>query len=81
MNNLLSNALKFTETGSVTVRYQLIEAKDHLSLKVSVADTGIGITPKAMSSLFDSFTQADASTTREFGGTGLDLLSQSNFAN
>lgn len=73
MNNLLSNALKFTETGSVTVRYQLIEAKDHLSLRVSVADTGIGITQKSMSTLFDSFTQADASTTREFGGTGLGL--------
>ena len=73
INNLLSNALKFTDSGSVTVRYQVTTAKSDLNLTLSVTDTGIGIAPSVMPRLFDSFTQVDASTTREFGGTGLGL--------
>jgi len=67
--NLLSNAVKFTEKGRIdlTVAYR----RDELSLRV--ADTGIGIPVQHMSSLFEKFTQGDASTTRRFGGTGLGL--------
>ncbi len=72
--NLTSNALKFTNEGSVTVRI----ACEHLSdadarLRIDVVDTGIGIAPEALGRIFDKFTQADSSTTRRFGGTGLGL--------
>jgi CheY-like chemotaxis protein/two-component sensor histidine kinase len=67
--NLLSNALKFTERGSVTVHI----VEDGL-LKVTVTDTGIGIPPEAKSRLFQSFSQAELSTTRRYGGTGLGLV-------
>ncbi len=73
ITNLLSNAIKFTEQGSVTVRYEVTRKQEHLSLKFSVTDTGVGISRPAQQHLFDSFTQADSSTTREFGGTGLGL--------
>jgi signal transduction histidine kinase/DNA-binding response OmpR family regulator len=72
--NLLSNAVKFSEGGSVTIRLGLeSEEDDRVMLRLSVADTGIGMTPEQQASLFQSFTQADSSTTRRFGGTGLGL--------
>ncbi len=68
--NLLSNAIKFTENGSITLVARITpDAK----LTCSVIDTGIGINEAAQSQLFDAFTQADSSTTREYGGTGLGL--------
>jgi signal transduction histidine kinase/DNA-binding response OmpR family regulator len=72
--NLLSNAIKFTDKGSVTViaGYSLI-ADDFVKIKISVNDTGIGISPEQQSIIFEEFTQADPSTTRKYGGTGLGL--------
>ena len=72
--NLLGNAVKFTETGSVRVEIRRGRRGDGTSLlRIAVHDTGIGIEPKTLSSLFRPFTQADSSTTRRFGGTGLGL--------
>ncbi|MBF0283909.1 MAG: PAS domain-containing protein [Magnetococcales bacterium] len=70
--NLVSNAVKFTEQGSVTVRVGLDEAAP-TTLRVRVEDTGIGIGPEHLETIFDRFTQADASVTRRYGGTGLGL--------
>jgi len=72
--NLLSNALKFTDFGSViiTLVAKTITA-DKLTIKFTVTDTGIGIYPEALNNLFQSFYQVDASTTRKYGGTGLGL--------
>ena len=69
--NLISNALKFTEKGGVTISCK--QSRNHNMLYVSVTDTGIGISPAALSYIFDTFRQADGSTTRRFGGTGLGL--------
>lgn len=69
ISNLLANALKFTEAGSVVAR---IDADGDL-LKVSVTDSGMGVAPERAPQLFEKFVQADASTTRRFGGTGLGL--------
>jgi two-component system sensor histidine kinase RpfC len=70
--NLAGNAVKFTERGSVTVHVSMQEETDaSVRLKFSVRDTGVGIPPEAQQRIFDSFTQADQSTTRRFGGTGL----------
>jgi two-component system, sensor histidine kinase RpfC len=70
--NLAGNAVKFTERGSVTVHVSLQDETDTgVRLKFSVRDTGVGIPPEAQQRIFDSFTQADQSTTRRFGGTGL----------
>ncbi|MFN4838959.1 MAG: PAS domain S-box protein [Phycisphaerales bacterium] len=72
--NLVSNAIKFTQTGGVTVRVSIAEPQSPAPrLLVSVQDTGIGMTPKQVAGLFNAFQQADASTTRRFGGTGLGL--------
>jgi signal transduction histidine kinase len=73
LNNLLSNAIKFTESGTIIVKYSLITLDDHLRLSVVVSDTGIGVSDAMLPYLFDSFSQADSSTTRKFGGTGLGL--------
>jgi GAF domain-containing protein/CheY-like chemotaxis protein len=74
MLNLLSNAVKFTETGEVvlTVNSKPIST-DRVELTFSVRDTGIGLSAEVMSRLFQSFSQADSSTTRKYGGTGLGL--------
>src|SRR5207253_6727136 len=70
--NLAGNAVKFTERGSVTVHVSAqSEAESSVRLKFSIRDTGIGIPPEAHARIFDSFAQADQSTTRRFGGTGL----------
>ncbi|MDA3962026.1 MAG: ATP-binding protein [Planctomycetota bacterium] len=72
--NLTHNAVKFTERGSVRVSLEVVERRGHrLALAISVRDTGIGIPPDIQSSLFQPFMQADGSTTRRFGGTGLGL--------
>jgi signal transduction histidine kinase/BarA-like signal transduction histidine kinase len=72
--NLLSNAVKFTEEGEVIVRVAKVsETESSVMIKLSVQDTGVGIAPKALGVIFDAFTQADGSTTRKFGGSGLGL--------
>ena len=72
--NYASNAVKFTDEGSVVIRVRLAE-EDELSvlLRFEVEDTGIGLTPDQIERLFQSFSQADTSTTRKYGGTGLGL--------
>jgi PAS domain S-box-containing protein len=72
--NLAGNAIKFTTEGHVLVRFvELARTQDQVSLRISVSDTGIGISPAQLERIFDGFTQAEASTTRRFGGTGLGL--------
>lgn len=71
VRNMASNALKFTEQGGVTIRCSQLERYD--MLRISVVDTGIGISPAVLDSIFEAFRQADGSTTRRFGGTGLGL--------
>ncbi|WP_374325623.1 response regulator [Azonexus sp.] len=72
--NYASNAIKFTEKGSVALRADLIDQGDHsVLLRFAVSDSGIGIPVEAQSRLFSAFEQADTSTTRRFGGTGLGL--------
>ena len=72
--NLTSNAIKFTERGEVMVLAEVEEdAAEHVVLRFTVSDTGIGLTEEQIGKLFQSFTQADSTTTRKFGGTGLGL--------
>jgi two-component system, sensor histidine kinase len=71
--NLVSNALKFTKTGSVQILTELLPEETEPMLKVQVIDTGIGIPAEKLQTIFDPFVQADSSVTREFGGTGLGL--------
>jgi PAS domain S-box-containing protein len=72
--NLLSNAVKFTPSGSVALTVRQLACNDRLVLlRLEVMDTGIGITPEQQARIFDPFTQADSSTTRRFGGSGLGL--------
>jgi signal transduction histidine kinase len=72
--NLLSNAVKFTETGSVTLKAHVNHLTDSgAEICFAVTDTGIGIPPEKLFLIFDSFTQADAETTRKYGGSGLGL--------
>jgi two-component system, sensor histidine kinase and response regulator len=72
--NLIGNALKFTSTGEIALKVQLDLIEDTTStLHFIVSDTGIGIAADKLQSIFNSFSQADTSTTREFGGTGLGL--------
>lgn len=74
VTNLVSNAVKFTEKGEVVVRAEQVRRVDNrIKLKISVRDTGIGLSKEAEARLFQAFTQADNSTTRKFGGTGLGL--------
>ena len=74
VTNLLSNAIKFTSEGEISLEVKMLEQKDRTALlKFTVKDTGIGIKPEKLRNLFQPFTQADSSTTRKYGGTGLGL--------
>jgi CheY-like chemotaxis protein len=75
LTNLIGNAIKFTDRGSVTVKTELVPAVDAQTvlLRISIIDTGIGFDPERTEALFSPFTQADGSVTRSFGGTGLGL--------
>lgn len=74
--NLLSNAAKFTHEGSITLQARRSEA----NLVIEIIDTGIGIGPEALDKIFEEFQQADSSTTRQYGGTGLGLTISRNLA-
>jgi CheY-like chemotaxis protein len=71
--NLVGNAIKFTESGSVSLRMLEIERDGNPWLQFSIEDTGIGMTQEQLTRVFQPFTQADSSTTRQYGGTGLGL--------
>ena len=72
--NLAGNALKFTEQGEIIIRTELIKITDEdVEIRFAVKDSGIGMTPEQVDKLFQSFSQADTSTTRKYGGTGLGL--------
>lgn len=74
LNNLIDNAIKFTRRGSVTLRVILVSSTEHtLTIRFEIEDTGIGIPKEKQQMIFERFTQASSSTTREFGGTGLGL--------
>jgi PAS domain S-box-containing protein len=74
LNNLVGNAIKFTPKGHILIDVSCVSiANSHAVLRIAVEDTGIGIASDKLASIFDKFTQADSSTTREYGGTGLGL--------
>jgi len=77
--NLMSNANKFTEHGTVTVEVARARNNGVEEITMAVSDTGIGLSPEQMSRLFQEFVQADASTTRKYGGTGLGLAISRRF--
>jgi PAS domain S-box-containing protein len=74
LTNLVGNAIKFTDEGSVVIRVAPVEeTQDQAIMRFEVADTGVGISPEAQARIFDEFAQADGSTTRKHGGSGLGL--------
>ena len=77
--NLMSNANKFTERGTISVEAQHAQENGRDWITIAVADTGIGMTPEQMGRLFQEFSQADAATTRKYGGTGLGLAISKRF--
>jgi len=81
LNNLLSNALKFTHEGSICLKVSIVnDSPETVTLAIAVKDTGIGIAPEAQAKLFQKFQQASASTTRNYGGTGLGLAISQHLA-
>ena len=76
VSNLLSNAVKFTEVGGIEVDVRVLERRrgDAQTIEVAVSDTGVGIEPEQQARLFEEFAQAERSTSRRFGGTGLGLV-------
>ncbi len=79
LNNLISNAIKFTEKGDIDISViKLSETNDEVELKFIVSDTGIGISPEDINRLFQSFSQIENSFTKEYGGTGLGLAISRN---
>ncbi len=74
LNNLVSNAIKFTNDGEVTIKLRLVEEGERWRAVGHVLDSGIGIPEEKLHKLFEAFTQVDASTTRRYGGTGLGLV-------
>jgi signal transduction histidine kinase len=77
--NLLSNASKFTRQGSITLAACHRTIGETPSIEFSVTDTGVGMTPEQTAKIFDPFTQADVTTTRKYGGTGLGLALVARF--
>jgi PAS domain S-box-containing protein len=77
--NLLSNAGKFTHDGAVSLEVRRVTAGGRASIRFSVVDTGVGMTPEQTDKIFDAFAQADVTTTRKYGGTGLGLAIVSRF--
>ena len=77
--NLMSNANKFTEHGSIAIDARQGEENGPDYVTIAVADTGIGMTPEQIGKLFQEFSQANASTTRKYGGTGLGLAISERF--
>ncbi len=73
LTNLMGNAIKFTEHGGIQVQFNLLNQEGSFWLQGTVSDTGIGISAEDQENIFDVFTQADSSTTKRFGGTGLGL--------
>jgi len=80
VTNLIGNALKFTQQGQVTVSLHLDTSAYPATYRIDVADTGVGIAPDKVESVFEPFVQAETSTTRHFGGTGLGLTISRRFA-
>ncbi|WMN89797.1 ATP-binding protein [Vibrio parahaemolyticus] len=79
--NYVSNAIKFTKGGEVTISVSVVQrSENHIHLHFSVMDTGIGLSEHDQASVFDSYQQADASTTRKYGGTGLGLTISKHMA-
>ena len=79
--NLLSNACKFTENGTITLEVTRRTKEDREWIRFRVIDTGLGMTPEQVEKVFGEFTQADTSTTRKYGGTGLGLAISRRFCN
>jgi signal transduction histidine kinase len=77
--NLLSNAAKFTRSGTITLAVQECRLEGQPALTFIVTDTGVGMTREQSAKIFDPFTQADVTTTRKYGGTGLGLALVSRF--
>ena len=75
--NLISNAAKFTDGGTITLTLRRAQDSEHILFAVS--DTGIGMTPDLLAKVFEPFRQADASTTKKYGGTGLGLTISQRF--
>ena len=73
LTNLVGNAVKFTREGHVLIDVSGVQTGDNATLSFTISDTGIGIKPEKLETIFEKFSQADNSTTREFGGTGLGL--------